>query len=144
MANSLNILNSIRSVATQDYIERIPEATRENIKTVGNTILSYTPFTNTFFSNLINRIGKVVVNKLTPLSDIYGVFGEEKLDYGDTIQEIFIDLVKVYCLKFGAINNNIWKIKQFCKSHKIWYFSCCFLEKTKNSGFSKQYVLLII
>ena len=94
MVNSLNILNSIRSVASQDYIERIPEATRENIKTVGNTILSYTPFTNTFFSNLINRIGKVVVNKLTPLSDIYGVFGEEKLDYGDTIQEIFIDLVK--------------------------------------------------
>ena len=32
MANSLNILNSIRSVASQDYIERIPEATRETLK----------------------------------------------------------------------------------------------------------------
>ena len=40
---SLNILNEIRSVAGDDYASRIPQATRENIAEIGNTILAYAP-----------------------------------------------------------------------------------------------------
>lgn len=94
MANALNILNSIRSVADEEYKARIPEATRNNIAQVGNTIINFTAQSNTFFTQLLNRIGKVVVNKLDTMDDIYSVFGEENLDYGDTIQEIFFDLIK--------------------------------------------------
>lgn len=94
MANALNILNSIRSVAGDEYQARIPEATRENISTVGNTIINFTAHTNTFFTQLLNRIGKTVVNKLDNADDIFSVFGEEALEFGDTIQEIFFDLVQ--------------------------------------------------
>lgn len=94
MPNSLDILNSIRSVAGADYQERIPEATRENIATVGNTILQKSASLNTFFNELHNRIGRVIVSRMSEMEDIYSVFGNEELPYGDTIQEIFVDIPK--------------------------------------------------
>ena len=94
MANSLNILNSIRNVAGTEYQARIPEAVRTNIAEVGNTILSYAPHTNLFLSQLINRIGKVIVERMEGMGDIYSVFEESKLSKGDTIQKIFIDIPK--------------------------------------------------
>ena len=91
-ASSLDILNAIRSVAGSDYQARIPEATRTNIASVGNTILSYTPTANIFFSELINRIGKVIIDRMDGMDDIYSVFGEGKIDFGDTIQKVFVDI----------------------------------------------------
>lgn len=90
--NSLDILNAIRNVAGTDYQARIPEATRTNIASVGNTIINYTPSANLFFSELINRIGKVVIERMDSMDDIYSVFGEGKLDFGDTVQKIFVDI----------------------------------------------------
>lgn len=92
MADSLSILNAIRSVAGSDYQARIPEAVRENIAEVGNTILDYTPATNLFMTELINRIGRTIVERMDSVEDIYAVFGEESLSKGDTIQKIFIDI----------------------------------------------------
>ena len=90
--DSVAIVNAIRSVASDDYQARIPEATRTNIATVGNTILAYTPFTNLFLTELMNRIGRVVIKKLDTMEDHYKVFGEERLEFGDTIQKIFVDI----------------------------------------------------
>ena len=95
MGNSLDILNAIRSsVAGSDYEARIPQAVRTNIAEVGNTILSYAPHTNLFLTQLINRIGRVVVERMDGMEDIYAVFEESKLSKGDTIQKIFIDIPK--------------------------------------------------
>ena len=93
-ATSLNILNEIRSVAGDDYASRIPEATRENIASVGNTILAYAPSTNTFFTQLLNRIAKVVVEKMDKMEDIYAIFEDAQLPFGDAIQKIFVDIPK--------------------------------------------------
>ena len=90
--DSVAIVNAIRSVASDDYQARIPQATRTNIATVGNTILAYTPFTNLFLTELMNRIGRVVIKKLDTMEDHYKVFGEERLEFGDTIQKIFVDI----------------------------------------------------
>lgn len=90
--NSLDILNSIRSVAGDEYQARIPEAVRTNIASVGNTILSYQPFTNKFFTELINRIGRVIVERMDSVDDIYSVFKDERLEFGDTVQRIFVDI----------------------------------------------------
>jgi len=92
MADSLQILNAIRDVAGADYQARIPEATRENIASIGNTILSYTPSANAFFTGLLNRIGKVVIDRMEGVEDIYDVFENGKLEFGDTIQKIFVDI----------------------------------------------------
>lgn len=91
-ADSVAVLNAIRSVAGDEYQARIPEATRENIATVGNTILSYTPTANKYLTELVNRIGRVVIKTLDTMEDIYSAFGGERLDFGDTVQKIFIDI----------------------------------------------------
>lgn len=92
MADSLQILNAIRDVAGAEYQARIPQATRENIASVGNTILSYSPSANAFFTGLLNRIGKVVIERMDGMEDIYDVFENGKLEFGDTIQKIFVDI----------------------------------------------------
>ena len=92
MADSLQILNAIRDVAGAEYQARIPEATRNNIASIGNTILSYAPSANAFFTGLLNRIGKVVVERMEGVEDIYDVFENGKLEFGDTIQKIFVDI----------------------------------------------------
>lgn len=94
MAGSLEILNAIRDVAGSEYQNRIPQATRENIASVGNTILSYAPTANAFFTQLLNRIGKVVIQRMDGVEDIYDVFENGKLEFGDTIQKIFVDIPK--------------------------------------------------
>ena len=65
---ALELLNSIRSVAGDEYASRIPEATRQNIATVGNTILAYSPTLNAFLTELLNRIAKVNVHLSAILS----------------------------------------------------------------------------
>ena len=92
MADSLQILNAIRDVAGAEYQARIPQATRTNIANVGNTILSYSPSANAFFTGLLNRIGKVVIERMDGMEDIYDVFENGKLEFGDTIQKIFVDI----------------------------------------------------
>lgn len=92
MADSLQILNAIRDVAGAEYQARIPEAVRTNIAQVGNTILSYAPSANAFFTGLLNRIGKVVIDRMDGMEDIYDVFENGKLEMGDTIQKIFVDI----------------------------------------------------
>ena len=92
MAGSLEILNAIRDVAGTDYQTRIPLATRQNIASIGNTILSYAPSANAFFTGLLNRIGKVVIERMEGVEDIYDVFENGKLEFGDTIQKIFVDI----------------------------------------------------
>lgn len=93
-ATSVEILNKIRSVAGTDYQERIPEATRENIASVGNTILTYRPTLNRFFTELINRIGRVTIERMDSVDDIYSAFKEDKLEFGSIVQKIFIDIPK--------------------------------------------------
>lgn len=91
---ALELLNSIRSVAGDEYAKRIPEATRDNIATVGNTILAYKAHSNQFITELLNRIAKVVVERMDSVEDIYGIFADSQLPFGDTVQKIYVDLPK--------------------------------------------------
>lgn len=94
MADSITLLNSIRGSIGGDYAQRIPEATRENILTVGNAILAYQPHTNAFFTQLLNRISKTVITHVDEMEDIYAGFKSEELPFGDTLQKIFVDIVE--------------------------------------------------
>lgn len=57
----VNVLNAIRAAATPDYQNRVPQATRDNLASVGNPILNYAATTNEFLNALVNRIGMVLV-----------------------------------------------------------------------------------
>lgn len=116
--NGVEVLNSIRSTimangSVIDYADRIPEATQENLKDIGRALFSYEPAMNQFLNELINRIGMVYVhdklynNKLKFLKRGY-------LEYGDSIEEIFVDLAKaIHFVPAPATGNECDVYKQY-------------------------------
>lgn len=93
MSFSLDVLNKIRSTASTDYQDRIPQATRENLAAIGQAFSTYTTLYNEFCEALINRIGLTLLetasfqNKLKSLK-----LGE--LTSGQDVQEIFVSMAK--------------------------------------------------
>lgn len=116
--NGVEVLNSIRSTimangSVIDYADRIPEATQDNLKDIGKALFSYEPAMNQFLNELINRIGLVYVhdklynNKLKFLKRGY-------LEYGDSIEEIFVDLAKaIHFVPAPATGNECDVYKQY-------------------------------
>ena len=116
--DGVEILNSIRSTimangSVIDYADRIPEATQENLKDIGKALFSYEPAMNQFLNELINRIGMTYVhtklynNKLKFLKRGF-------LEYGDSIQELFVDLAKaVHYMPAPATGNECDVYKQY-------------------------------
>ncbi len=61
MGFSVDVLNSIRANASEEYQSRIPEATQQNIISVGNALETYNLLYNEFFPALFNKIGKTMI-----------------------------------------------------------------------------------
>lgn len=94
MDKTIELLNSIRAAASQDYQERIPEATRTNIETIRAVMIGDNPMVaNEFMSTLLNRLIKdVVINKKfeNPLKPLK----QGKKPVGDSIEEIYNNFIK--------------------------------------------------
>ena len=90
---TIEMLNTIRSNASTDYQNRIPEATWENLPTIGGALSLYTPLKNEFFTELINKIGKTILetklfkNRLAP-------FKSGMITSQQDVEEIFINMNK--------------------------------------------------
>lgn len=93
MSYSLDVLNKIREQASTEYQERIPEATRNNITAIGNTLASYTPLFNEFCDALINRIGLSLLEQATFENPLKG-FKMGQLTTGQDVQEIFVSMAQ--------------------------------------------------
>lgn len=95
LVNSSNsaILNAIRDEASPAYQARIPATTRGSVKDTLASLDRFTPHYNEAVDTLINRIGTVLVrNQMwdNPLA----MFKGQKIEYGDTIQEVATGLIK--------------------------------------------------
>ena len=93
MGFSIDVMNSIRAEASQEYQNRIPTATRENISAVGNALQEYTVLFNEFCEALVNKIGKTIIetklfeNKLAR-------FKQGTVLSQQDVEEIFIGMAK--------------------------------------------------
>ena len=93
MSFSLDVLNKIRSTASQEYQDRIPEASRENISTIGQAFATYTPLFNEFKEALINRIGLTLIETASFENKLKGLkLGA--ITSGQDVQEIFVGMAK--------------------------------------------------
>lgn len=93
---SVDILNAIRNSATTDYRNYVPYASADadSIKAIGAIIMDYPALQNEFLSALVNRIGRVYITSRmyeNPLA----FMKKGVLDYGESIEEIFVDIAKV-------------------------------------------------
>lgn len=104
-ANSVGILNAIRDNASADYYQAVPQAkpTTESIRAVGEEILAFQPRMNEFVSALVNRIARVVVTSKL-YSNPLAFAKKGLLEYGETIEEIFVDIAKANAYDWNSTN----------------------------------------
>ena len=98
LANKSNadILNAIRYDAGLDYQNRIPEATKGDVKRTMSALLENRPLMNQFVDALVNRIGLSIMRTDAMWNNPLAQFKLPDFVYGDTIQEYMVGLVKSY------------------------------------------------
>lgn len=92
-SNGVDILNAIRNSASSTYQERIPEATQDNIRQIGNAMMQYESTQNEFLDALVNRIGRVLITSKS-YSNPLRRFKKGVLEFGETVEEVFVNVAK--------------------------------------------------
>lgn len=94
-ASTLDILNVIRQNASYDYQQNVPKVTKAtDIPKVGEVICGTPAFANQFINALVNRIAMVRVKSAT-FNNPYARLKKGYLAYGETIEDIFVNIAKV-------------------------------------------------
>lgn len=93
MGYSIGILNNIRANASVEYQTRIPEATQQNIASIGNALQNYTLLYNEFSSALMNKIGKTLLEQKLFKNRLARFKSGTVLNQQD-VEEIFIEMAK--------------------------------------------------
>ena len=108
--SSVDILNAIRNSATQNYRDYVPKATddAESIKAIGNIIMDYPNLQNEFLSALVNRIGRVLITNKT-YDNPWAMFKQGILDFGETVEEIFVNLAKPFQFDPAVAEEKVFK-----------------------------------
>ena len=107
-ANSVQILNTIRSSASSTYQERIPVATQENIREVGNAMMTYESTQNEFLTALVNRIARVLITSKSYENPLR-MFKKGILEYGETVEEIFANIAKAHQFDPATAEKEVFK-----------------------------------
>ena len=93
-ASTLDILNVIRANASAEYQSLVPEVTQAtDIPKVGEILYGYPALANQFINALVNRIALVRVKSAT-FNNPYGELKKGYLQFGETIEEVFVELAK--------------------------------------------------
>ena len=94
-ASTLDILNVIRENAGYEYQNTVPKVTKAtDIPAVGEIIYGDPAIANKFINALINRIAMVRVQSAT-FNNPYSVLKKGYIEFGETIEEIFVGIAKV-------------------------------------------------
>lgn len=117
--NTPDILNVARNEIGGDYAQMVPQAISPgdtlpngrvatmqdsimSLRGIGNVLENYEVLQNSFLNSLVNRIAMVIIQSRlyeNPLS----FFKKGVLTYGETIEEIFVNLAKPYQFKGPAV-----------------------------------------
>lgn len=95
--SSVDILNAIRNNSTAYYRDYVPVAsnTADSLREIGNVIMNYPALQNEFLSALVNRIGRVLITSKM-YKNPWAVFKKGEMLYGETIEEIFVNIAKPF------------------------------------------------
>lgn len=94
--NSVDVLNAIRNGASTDYQKAVPYATNDAgvIRKIGSVLLDFPLLYNEFINGLVNRVGKVIFASDQYWKNPFGWANKGVLDYGETVEDIFVDIAK--------------------------------------------------
>ena len=88
----ITMLNTIRANSSALYQERVPEATKQNIRDIGSAVMAYESTQNEFCSALITRIAFTVVSNRR-FKNPLAVLKKGGKPFGTTIEEIYTNPV---------------------------------------------------
>ena len=108
--SSVDVLNAIRNSASTNYRDYVPVATpdADSVRTIGAVIMDYPSLQNEFLSALVNRIGRVLITSKM-YSNPWAMFKKGLLEFGETIEEIFVNLAKPYQFDPAVAETNVFK-----------------------------------
>ena len=107
--NAVNIANAVRnnnSVFYKDYVPPITDIS--GLRQIGKIIMDMPALQNEFLNALVNRIAMVrITSKL--YDNPWSRFKKGIVDYGETIEEIYVDLCRVYEFDVDKAENELFK-----------------------------------
>lgn len=108
--NSVDVLNAIRNSASTNYRDYVPVATpdADSIRTIGAIIMDSPSLQNEFLSALFNRIGRVIVES-KQYENPWSIFKKGVLEFGETIESVFINIAKPFQYDPAVAENQIFK-----------------------------------
>lgn len=108
--NSVDVLNAIRNSASTNYRDYVPVATpdADSIRTIGAIIMDSPSLQNEFLSALFNRIGRVIVES-KQYENPWSVFKKGVLEFGETIESVFVNIAKPFQYDPAVAENQIFK-----------------------------------
>lgn len=110
-ASTIDILNVIRDNASLAYQNSVPTInTAIDIPKVGEVLYGTPAFANEFINALINRIAIVRVKSAT-FNNPYERLKKGFLDYGETVEEIFVGITKAF--EFSQEKAEARELKQY-------------------------------
>ena len=86
---------------------RIPDDT-SSIHNIGKFILEYQPYQNSYLNALVNRVGRVLVTSRM-WQNPWAVFKKGKLEYGETVEEIFVNIAKPHSFDPAKAETEVFK-----------------------------------
>lgn len=86
---------------------RVPDDNR-SLHNIGEYIMSYEPYRNAYITSLVNRIARVIVTSRM-WKDKWAVFDMGKMDYGETIEEIFVNIAKPHSYDPAKAETQVFK-----------------------------------
>lgn len=109
-ANSVQILNAIRNEAPSSYRDYVPVAENNtaSIRRIGEIIMQYQPLQNDFLKALVNRIGRVLITSKM-YSNPWADFKKGMLEFGETVEEVFVNLAKPHQFDPAVAENEVFK-----------------------------------
>lgn len=86
---------------------RIPDDNR-SLHNIGQYIMQYESYQNAYLTALVNRIARVIVTSRM-WKDKWAVFDMGKMDYGETIEEIFVNIAKPHSYDPAKAETQVFK-----------------------------------
>ena len=108
---SVAVLNRLRDSGSIDYRNAVPIATdnAEVIRSIGKIILDSPNLQNEFSNYLINRIAKTMIERAIFEDPLSRVFDKGLIEYGDVIEEVFIDLCNPHTYSSTKGDTDVFK-----------------------------------
>ena len=109
-SSSADILNAIRNSATANYRDYVPAAqpNQDSVRQIGAVIMQFPALQNEFLSALVNRIGRVMITSKM-YSNPWNVFKQGILEFGETIEEVFVNIAKPFQYDPAVAENEVFK-----------------------------------